>query len=39
MPKVKLPHTAKGWATTLVASMIGFIAGTASLAWLSKVVK
>ena len=39
MPKVKLPKTAKGWAITLVSSMVGFVAGTASLAWLSKVVK
>lgn len=36
MPKVKLPTDLKGWFVTLIASMIGFIAGTAALAWLSK---
>lgn len=36
MPKVSLPSSAKGWFVTLVASMVGFIAGTAALAWLSK---
>lgn len=39
MPKVTLPRTTKGWAVTLAASMVGFIAGTAALAWLGKVVK
>jgi hypothetical protein len=39
MPKVKLPTTPRGWAVTLVASMIGFISGTAFLAWIGKRFK
>lgn len=39
MPKVKLPTTPKGWVATLAASMIGFVSGTAFLAWLEKRVK
>lgn len=39
MPKVQFPNTLKGWVVVLGSSMIGFVAGTASLAWLSKLIK
>jgi hypothetical protein len=31
MPKAKLPTTAKGWVVALAASLVGFLAGFASL--------
>lgn len=36
MPKVKLPTNPKGWFFTLAASLIGFVSGTAFLAWVGK---
>lgn len=39
MPHVKLPTTPAGWAVTLAGSMIGFVSGTAFLAWAAKRFK
>ena len=36
MPKAALPTTAKGWLVTVVASLVGFVAGTAALGILGK---
>jgi len=36
MPKVKLPTTFKGWLVTIGGSIVGFVSGTAFLAWASK---
>lgn len=37
MPDARLPSTPAGWAVALIASMIGFLSGFASLAILRKV--
>lgn len=38
MPAVKLPSTPKGWLAVLAASVVGFVAGTVALAWITKTV-
>ena len=39
MPKVELPTTGKGWLAVLGSSMVGFVAGTVSLAWMARVLR
>jgi hypothetical protein len=39
MPRVEMPSTLKGWVAVLGSSIVGFVAGTVSLKWLSDLLR